>query len=113
MAETKAATTKKTTTAKKATTAGKTAAAKKYAYIFFNCDDDKSQNSLNIRYNNKVYRDTKTSRKALLDKVMKEVKEGRVNLADKDAVSNIILEGNPTEASKLIQYGTIERVVEN
>lgn len=92
--------------------APKKAAAKKvYAYVFFNCDDEKNQTSMNIRYNNEVFADKATSRKSLLDTVMHEVKAGRVNLADKDQVTEAILKGDPREASKYMQYGVIERVI--
>ena len=89
----------------------KTAAKKVYAYVFFNCDDGKNQTSMNIRYNNEVYADKAASRKELLEKVLHEVKAGRVNLADKEQVSETILKGDPREASKYMQYGVIERVI--
>ena len=99
----------KTTTAKK--TAAKAAPKKVYAYVFFNCDDGKNQTSMNIRYNNEIFADKAASRKALLAKVLEEVQAGRVNLADKERVSEIILKGEPAEASVYMQYGTIERVI--
>ena len=138
MATTKKTTTVKktaTTTAKKAATttakkavkavatkvveaaASKTAkaktvsATKKYAYMFFNCDDDKSAASMNVRYNNEVFPDTVAGRKALLKKLEEEVAAGRVNMSDKDAVKNDILKGEPTDASAKLQYGDIERLV--
>ena len=92
-------------------TTAKAPAKKTYAYVFFNCDDGKNQTSMNIRYNNEIFADKATSRKALLEKVLSEVKAGRVNLADKDLVSEAILKGEPQEASKYMQYGTIERVI--
>lgn len=104
-----------TTTAAKVTkTAGKTtkkAAAKKYVYIFFNCNDNKDAHSMNARYNNEVFADTASGRKALLAKVEAEVAAGRVNIADKNAVEYAILKGDPTEASNKIQYGDIERMI--
>ena len=84
---------------------------KKHAYIFFNCNDEKGQESMNIRYNNEVYADTQVARKVLLEKVMEEVEKGRVNLADREAVAEAILKGDPTDASRMMQYGTIERVI--
>ena len=97
---------------KKSEAGTKPAAAKKtHAYVFFNCDDGKNQTSMNIRYNNEIYLDRATSRKALLGKVLEEVKVGRVNLADKERVSELILKGEPAEASAYMQYGTIERVI--
>ena len=38
----------------------------KRAFIFFNCDANKSEQSMNIFYNNIVYKDTQASRKLLL-----------------------------------------------
>ena len=119
------ATTKKTaaTAAKKATKAvaakttkaaavtKKAAESKKYAYIFFNCDEAKSQSSMNIFYNDVFFSDTKAGRKALLSKVEEEVASGRVNVADMEAVKNAILDGEPTDAAGKMQYGDIERIV--
>ena len=114
------ATTKKTATtaAKKTTKTTKAAAAtkkvaesKKYAYIFFNCDEAKSQSSMNIFYNDVFFSDTKAGRKALLSKVEEEVAAGRVNVADMEAVKSAILEGEPTDAAGKMQYGDIERIV--
>ena len=118
--------TKKTTTATKktATTAAKksnkttkaaiatkkVAESKKYAYIFFNCDEAKSQSSMNIFYNDVIFSDTKAGRKALLSKVEEEVAAGRVNVADMEAVTSAILDGEPTDASGKLQYGAIERI---
>lgn len=92
-------------------TAAKAPAKKAYAYVFFNCDDGKNQTSMNIRYNNEIFADKAASRKALLAKILEEVQAGRVNLADKERVSEIILKGEPAEASVYMQYGTIERVI--
>lgn len=92
-------------------TAAKAAPKKAYAYVFFNCDDGKNQTSMNIRYNNEIFADKAASRKALLAKILEEVQAGRVNLADKERVSEIILKGEPAEASVYMQYGTIERVI--
>jgi hypothetical protein len=105
------ANTKKSEAAAPKKTTAKAPAKKTYAYVFFNCDDGKNQTSMNIRYNNEIFADKATSRKALLEKVLSEVKAGRVNLADKDLVSEAILKGEPKEASKYMQYGTIERVI--
>ena len=96
----------------KATAATKKAAeSKKYAYIFFNCDEAKSQSSMNIFYNDVFFSDTKAGRKALLSKVEEEVAAGRVNVADMEAVKSAILDGEPTDAAGKMQYGDIERIV--
>ena len=36
----------------------------KNAYIFFNCDEEKSQKSMNLFYNKEIYRDLKLARRA-------------------------------------------------
>ena len=100
-----------TTAVTRAKTTTKKATSKKYVYIFFNCNDNKDAHSMNARYNNEVFADTTSGRKALLAKVEAEVVAGRVNVADKDAVEHDILKGDPTEASSKIQYGDIERMI--
>ena len=82
----------------------------KKVYVFFNCDEEKSQTSMNIFYNSTVYGDTKKARKELLAKVEDEVAAGRVHIADgkMDAVSKEIVDGEPTKASKYLQFGAIE-----
>ncbi|BAL81855.1 hypothetical protein SELR_01470 [Selenomonas ruminantium subsp. lactilytica TAM6421] len=82
----------------------------KHAYVFFNCDEEKTQKTMNIFYNKTIYQGTKKARKELLAKVEEEVKAGRINVIDDnmDAVSTAIMEGEPTNASKYIQYGAIE-----
>jgi len=95
------------------TTVKKPAAAKKAeAYIFFNCDGEKSPSSKNVSYNNAVYRDMKGSRKALLEKVQAEIEAGNVHVEEGNlaAVKVAILEGNPAEASKYLQFGDIVAV---
>ena len=69
----------KTSAAKSAKTT-RSAAAKK-AYIFFNCDEEKSEKSMNVFYNHAVYKDTVASRKALWKKVESEIEAGKVSLA--------------------------------
>ena len=63
----------------------------KKVYVFFNCDEEKSQTSMNIFYNSTVYGDTKKARKELLAKV-----------------SAAIMEGDPSNAKDFITYGSIE-----
>ena len=89
-AETKVVAEKTTKTATKATVA-----KKKYVYAFFNCDDSKSAASMNVRYNNEVFADTATGRKALLKKVEEEAAAGRVNIADKSFVEEAISRASP------------------
>ena len=85
-------------------------ATEKKAYVFFNCDEEKSQTSMNIFYNQTIYNATKKARKELLAKVEEEVAAGRVNVAEgkMDTVSKEILDGEPTKASKFLQFGAIE-----
>ena len=78
-------------------------------FIFFNCDADKSEASMNIFYNRTIYKDTKTSRKNLWTKVKEEYGAERIQIAAEDipTVELTIIEGNPVEASNLIQFGAI------
>ena len=69
----------------------------KNAYIFFNCDEEKSQKSMNLFYNKEIYRDLKLARRALYAKIEEE-----------PAIREAILSGDPTKASDYIQYGIIE-----
>ena len=82
----------------------------KKAFIFFNCDEEKSRTSMNVFYNQEIYRELKGARKALLNKIEAEQAAGRIHIAaaDMDAVQQAILTGEPTDASALIQYGAIE-----
>ncbi len=81
-------------------------------FIFFNCDAAKSEASMNIFYNNAVYKDTKTSRKNLWKKVKEEYGAERIQIAAENfkAVELAITEGDPVEASNLIQFGAIRAV---
>ena len=83
------------------------------AFIFFNCDADKSEASMNIFYNHAVYKDTKTSRKNLWKKIKEEYGAERIQI-DADnlkAVETAITEGDPVTASDFIHFGAI-RVVD-
>ena len=81
--------------------------AKNKAYIFFNCDGEKSPASKNIAYNNAIYGDAKTSRKLLWKKIQAELEAARIVVSDIDAAQTAVLEGNPVDASKYIQFGDI------
>ena len=82
----------------------------KKVYVFFNCDEEKSQQSMNIFYNSTVYGDTKKARKELLAKLEEELKEGRIQIAKENMakVSAAVLEGNPADIKDFITYGSIE-----
>ena len=60
---------RKTAVPKKSSAPSRTRRASNVAYIFFNCDAEKSHGSMNIFYNHEIYRDTQASRKALWQKV--------------------------------------------
>ncbi len=81
----------------------------KHAYLFFNCDEEKSKESMNIFYNKTVYQDTKKARKALWEKIEEERTAGRVHIADEalEGARTAVLEGNPVDAAGSIEYGTI------
>ena len=78
-------------------------------FVFFNCDADKSEASMNIFYNSAVYKDTKTSRKNLWKKVKEEYGAERIQIAAENLndVERAITEGDPVLASDLIQFGAI------
>ena len=80
------------------------------AFVFFNCDENKNESSMNIFYNNAVYKDGKTSRKNLLKKVKEESELNRVKIAEENfkTVERLILEGDPTEATQFMQFGAIK-----
>lgn len=80
------------------------------AFVFFNCNEHKSEDSMNIFYNHAIFKDMKGSRKALLKKVKEEAIEKRIQISNENmqTVENLIIEGDPTEASKFIQYGAIK-----
>ena len=80
------------------------------AFVFFNCDEGKSEASMNIFYNHAVYKDGKTSRKALLKKIKEEIDLKRVQVDEGNwaTVENLVLEGDPVEAGNLIRFGTIK-----
>ena len=81
-------------------------------FIFFNCDGDKSEDSMNIFYNHAVYKDTKTSRKNLWTKVKEEYGAERIQIASENlkAVELAITEGDPVAASDFIRFGAIRAI---
>lgn len=110
-------TSRKTVGAKKADAAKKPASprtrqASNVAYIFFNCDAEKSHSSMNIFYNHEIYRDTQASRKALWQKIQAEQDAERIQIAEDDLrnVRAAILESDPAEASQYLRFGAIETV---
>lgn len=79
------------------------------AFIFFNCDADKHEASMNIFYNRAVYKDSKTSRKNLWKKVWEEYGAEKIYIATENlkTVELAITEGNPEDASQFIKFGAI------
>jgi len=85
----------------------------KRAFIFFNCDAEKSERSMNIFYNHVVYKDTQASRKLLWSKIQNERREERIIISDDDLaeVKRLIIEDDdPTQASNLMQFGAIKLI---
>ena len=79
-------------------------------YVFFNCNEEKTESTMNIFYNSVTYKDTPLSRKRLLQKVKTEFKNGIVKIAENDwaKIEELILKGNPEDASEFIRYGAIK-----
>ena len=82
------------------------------AFIFFNCDANKSEASMNIFYNKAVYKDTKPSRKNLWKKVQEEYGAERIQISYENlhSVEFAITEGDPVSASEFIQFGAIRAI---
>ena len=84
----------------------------KKAFIFFNCDADKNESSMNIFYNHEVYKDNKTSRKNLWKRVKEEYGSERIQIDGENLpkVELAITEGDPVSASDFIQFGAIRAI---
>lgn len=86
---------------------------KKKAYIFYNCDWEKTTASMNPLYNTEVFSSTKAGRKALVRKLQGEVKKGSVKLIDgisMDTVERIILDDNPEKVTASLVFGAVIEV---
>lgn len=79
----------------------------KKAYIFFNCDEDKSLKSMNITYNTKVFKDTKTSRKMLWKYILTQQESGAIDIYNLEKAEKAVTEGDPCKASEYMKYGNI------
>lgn len=81
-------------------------------HIFFNCDENKSEQSINICYNDKAYGDTPAGRAKLLDRVLEEEtkKSIFINSDDLQKVKEIITNGAPVDASQYLKYGCIRTI---
>ncbi len=84
----------------------------KKAFVFFNCDENKSEASMNIFYNRIVYRDMTTARRALWKKIREERDAEKIFIDESDlsTVRTMILEGDPTAASTLMKFGAIKEI---
>ncbi|MBQ9480456.1 MAG: hypothetical protein IJ668_04430 [Selenomonadaceae bacterium] len=84
----------------------------KKAFVFFNCDENKSEQSMNIFYNRAVYRDLTTTRRLLWKKIRDELDSGRIFIEEDDipTVRKMVLEDDPTDAGSLIKFGAIKAV---
>lgn len=85
----------------------------KHVYVFFNCDEEKNQSTMNVFYNNTFYGETKKAKKELFAKIKSELEAGKIQIAEENLakVEAIVTAGEPTEASQYITYGTIESFV--
>ena len=81
-------------------------------FVFFNCDAEKNPSSMNIFYNNLTFKDTSISRRRLFQKINFERKEGRIQIAAENLakVEEIIMKGNPVDASQFITYGAVKEL---
>ena len=79
-------------------------------FVFFNCDENKSEESMNIFYNHEVFKDTKTSRKALWQKIKEEYLADRIQIAQENfpEVETLVTVGDPDEATRYIRFGAIK-----
>lgn len=79
-------------------------------FVFFNCDADKNESSMNIFYNDVTFKDTTISRKRLLNKIKDESIAGRVEIAEENfsKIEDAIINGNPEDAGKFIKFGAIK-----
>ena len=85
----------------------------KSCYMFFNCDEHKSDSSMNVKYNNIVYR-RRNGRRALWKKIKEELAAGFIFI-DEQHLSTVrihILEGNPEDINDFILYGIIVKLEE-
>lgn len=85
----------------------------KSCYMFFNCDEYKSDASMNVRYNNVVYR-CRDGRRALWKKIKEELAAGHIFI-DERLLSTVrvhVLEGNPENINDFILYGNIVKLEE-
>ena len=87
--------------------------APKKVYVFFNCDETKSRASMNIFYNNEVFKDTIASKKKLWEKISKEMEAGRIQIDEDNLpkVQEAVFGDNPCDASQYLRYGQVEALL--
>ncbi|MBQ7497329.1 MAG: hypothetical protein IJU00_05790 [Selenomonas sp.] len=66
---------------------------------------------MNIRFNDEAYIDSVSGREALLAKIETELAAGKIKASDMEAIRDAILNGTPTDASPLLEYGCIELLI--
>ena len=79
-------------------------------FVFFNCDENKTESSMNIFYNDITFKDTKISRKRLLNKIKSEVQAARIEIAEENfpKIEEAIMTGNPEDAGQFIKFGAVK-----
>lgn len=79
-------------------------------FVFFNCNAEKNESTMNIFYNNVTFKDTMISRRRLFNKIKSEYKAGRIQVAEENfqKIEDAIMKGNPDDASKFITYGAVK-----
>ncbi len=78
-------------------------------HIFFNCDGEKTTQSMNILHNNIAYDDTLSGRKQLYERIVHEVKSEKIFVAPEQFqfVKQAIFKGKPSDASQFLKYGRV------
>ncbi len=81
-------------------------------FVFFNCNAEKDPSTMNIFYNNVTFKDTPISRRRLFQKINSERIAGRVQITDENLskIEEIIMKGNPVDATNLITYGAVKEL---
>lgn len=77
----------------------------------YNCDENKSPESM-FNKGDEVFRNTQAGRRALWNKLKKEIDEGRIAVLDGYPMKNLRLEiadGNAVTANKYLKFGFIEK----
>ena len=77
-------------------------------YVFFNCDEHGSSESMNPLYNSCAYR-RRAGRRALWRKIKEQIESKTIKVARESipAVRNAVLEGDPVDANSFMTYGKV------